>query len=54
MSEANATALQPKKKKNPSSGSYKRKKALVAYSFILPNFLGFLILTFVPIVFRSH
>ena len=24
MSEANATALQPKKKKNPSSGSYKR------------------------------
>lgn len=51
MSEANATALQPKKKKNPSSGSYKRKKALVAYSFILPNFLGFLILTFVPIVF---
>lgn len=36
------------KKRN---GSLRRKKALVAYSFILPNFVGFLIFTFVPIVF---
>lgn len=29
----------------------KRKKALVAYSFILPNLIGFFVFTFVPIVF---
>ncbi|MTK05782.1 sugar ABC transporter permease [Lacrimispora sp.] len=28
-----------------------RKKTLVAYSFILPNLIGFLIFTFIPIVF---
>lgn len=32
-------------------GSYQRKKTLVAYSFIAPNFIGFFILTFLPIMF---
>ena len=31
--------------------SLTRRKQLVAYSFILPNLLGFFIFTFVPIVF---
>ena len=31
--------------------SLKRKKTLVAYSFILPSLTGFLIFTFVPIIF---
>ncbi len=31
--------------------SLKKRKTLVAYSFILPNLIGFLIFTFVPIVF---
>lgn len=30
---------------------YKRKRTLIAYSFILPNFIGFLLLTMIPIVF---
>ena len=33
------------------SKSLTRRKTLVAYSFILPNLLGFFIFTFVPIVF---
>ncbi|MDO4325392.1 MAG: sugar ABC transporter permease [bacterium] len=32
-------------------GSYRRKKTLIAYSFIAPNFIGFFILTFLPIIF---
>lgn len=32
-------------------GSYRRKKNLIAYSFIAPNFIGFFILTFIPIIF---
>lgn len=32
-------------------GSYQRKKTLIAYSFIAPNFIGFFILTFLPIMF---
>lgn len=31
--------------------SLKRRKILVAYSFILPNLIGFFIFTFIPIVF---
>lgn len=31
--------------------SLARKKALIAYSFILPNLIGFFLFTFVPIVF---
>lgn len=31
--------------------SMKKKKALVAYSFILPNLIGFFVFTFVPITF---
>lgn len=31
--------------------SLKKRKTLVAYSFILPNLIGFLVFTFVPIVF---
>lgn len=31
--------------------SLRRKKTLVAYSFILPNLIGFIVFTFVPIVF---
>lgn len=38
-------------KKAKSKGALRRHKTLVAYSFILPNLLGFFILTFVPIVF---
>ncbi|WP_312432510.1 carbohydrate ABC transporter permease [Lacrimispora sp.] len=30
--------------------SYRRKKSLIAYSFILPNFIGYFILTFIPII----
>ena len=30
---------------------FHRKRTLIAYSFILPNFLGFLILTLFPILF---
>ncbi len=37
----------PKKNKKPLA----RKKTLVAYSFILPNLIGFFIFTLIPIVF---
>lgn len=38
-------------KKTGSRGSLRRRKTLVAYSFILPNLIGFFVFTFVPIVF---
>lgn len=38
-------------KKPKSRGALRRHKTLVAYSFILPNLIGFFVLTFVPIVF---
>lgn len=38
-------------KTTPSKDSLRRRKILVAYSFILPNLIGFFILTFVPIIF---
>jgi len=37
-------------KKSVSKASLKRRKTLVAYSFIMPNLIGFFIFTFVPIV----
>ncbi len=37
--------------KPASKNSLKRRKTLVAYSFILPNLIGFFVFTFVPIVF---
>lgn len=37
--------------KKPTKNSLRRRKTLVAYSFILPNLIGFLFFTFVPIVF---
>ncbi|MCI8726164.1 MAG: sugar ABC transporter permease [Hungatella sp.] len=37
--------------KTPSKDSLRRRKTLVAYSFILPNLIGFFLFTFVPIVF---
>lgn len=46
MSKANSTNSPATKK-----GSLKVRKTLVAYSFILPNLIGFFVLTFVPIVF---
>ncbi len=33
------------------TGSLKRRKALIGYSFILPNFLGFAIFILIPVVF---
>lgn len=38
-------------KKHPSKRKAKWKKNLVAYSFILPNFLGFAIFTMIPVIF---
>ena len=38
-------------KKPKSKGALRRHKTLVAYSFILPNQIGFFVLTFIPIVF---
>lgn len=38
-------------KKMKNIKNMKLKNNLIAYSFLLPNFLGFLIFTFVPIVF---
>lgn len=38
-------------KKPKSKGALRRHKTLVAYSFILPNLIGFFVLTFIPIVF---
>lgn len=38
-------------KKPKSRGALRRHKTLVAYSFILPNLIGFFVLTFIPIVF---
>ncbi len=43
----NNSALVKKKHK----ASLRRRKTLVAYSFILPNLIGFFVFTFVPIVF---
>lgn len=43
----NNSALVNKKHK----ASLRRRKTLVAYSFILPNLIGFFVFTFVPIVF---
>ena len=40
-------------KKPKSRGALRRHKTLVAYSFILPNLIGFFVLTFIPIVFSS-
>ena len=37
-------------KKTVSKNSLRRRKTLVAYSFILPNLIGFFVFTFVPIV----
>ena len=37
--------------KTASKNSLRRRKTLVAYSFILPNLIGFFLFTFVPIVF---
>ncbi len=45
MSKANAASVETKKI------NYARKKNLVAYSFILPNFIGFVCLTLIPITF---
>ena len=41
-----AAAAAPKKK-----GSLQRHRTLIAYSFLLPNLIGFMIFTFVPIAF---
>lgn len=40
-----------KKKKGPSKFNSQVRKNLIAYSFILPNLLGFVIFTLVPIAF---
>lgn len=37
--------------KRPKKKTLKFKKALIAYSFILPNFLGFAIFTMAPVIF---
>lgn len=34
-----------------ASRKLKRKNTLIAWSFIAPNFIGFLIFTLVPVVF---
>lgn len=39
-----------KAEKTVSKDSLRRRKTLVAYSFILPNLIGFFVFTFVPIV----
>ncbi|MCI9360258.1 MAG: sugar ABC transporter permease [Hungatella sp.] len=44
MGKANNT------EKTVSKNALKRRKTLVAYSFILPNLIGFFVFTFVPIV----
>ncbi|MBQ1292005.1 MAG: sugar ABC transporter permease [Lachnospiraceae bacterium] len=44
-------ADQKQAEKTTSKGALKRKKTLVAWSFILPNLIGFFVFTFVPIVF---
>lgn len=41
-------AVKPKKKK---MSRLERKNTLIAYSFLAPNFLGFIIFTFVPVLF---
>lgn len=41
-----AAAAAPKKK-----GSLQRHRTLIAYSFLLPNLIGFMVFTFVPIAF---
>ncbi len=45
MSKTNTVSAAPKKV------NYARRKNLVAYSFILPNFIGFVCLTLIPIAF---
>ena len=45
MSEYNSREYRQRLKR------YERKKALVAYSFIAPNFIGFAIFTLVPVLF---
>ena len=45
MSKGNDAAKVSKEK------SLARRKTLVAYSFILPNLIGFFVFTFIPIVF---
>ena len=45
MGKASSTGGQVK------ASTLRRRKTLVAYSFILPNLIGFFVFTFVPIVF---
>ncbi len=40
-----------KQKTKKDKGSLKRRNTMIAYSFILPNLIGFFVFTFVPIVF---
>ena len=41
----------PKTEAELRAGSLKRKRALIGYSFILPNFLGFAIFILIPVIF---
>ncbi len=41
----------PNLRKNRGLSRQERKNALIAYSFLAPNFLGFLIFTLVPVLF---
>ena len=47
MTALDKTATDAEKKR----GALRRRKTLVAWSFILPNLVGFFVFTFVPIVF---
>lgn len=42
---------QPTRRKQVDRPKYSAKQNLVAYSFILPNFIGFVCLTLIPIIF---
>lgn len=51
MTEAAITSVKNPKEKKSFKLSRETKRNMVAYSFILPNFLGFCIFTLVPIIF---
>lgn len=54
MAQATAAAKPGKTPKTDAqikAGALKRKRALIGYSFILPNFLGFAIFILIPVIF---
>lgn len=43
--------VQAERRKTGKMGKLEKRNTLIAYSFLAPNFIGFLIFTFIPVVF---